>query len=366
VASPCLQRKILRVNLGHRSYDIAIGRGLLADSGPFITDRLDCRHAVVITDEHVRAPHGDAVLAGLAASGIRADLLVVPAGEPSKCPAEAERLWNRLVELRADRKTVIVAVGGGVVGDLAGFVAATFARGLAFVQVPTSVIAQVDSSVGGKVGINLPLAKNIVGAFWQPAGVLIDTQVLGTLPEREYRSGLAEVVKYGVILDADFFDYLEQNVAAILQRQPEVLAHLVEQSCRLKSDVVEKDEREETGLRAVLNYGHTFCHAIETVAGYGRFLHGEAVSIGMVCASRLAERLGRIDGSLTRRQRDLLAALGLPVAVAGLDSEALLAAMQRDKKVQHGDLRFVLPSRLGHVELVGQVESSLVRQVLAE
>ena len=358
--------KILRVNLGDRSYDIAIGRGLLASSGSFIADRLDCRHAVVITDDHVRTPHGEAVLAGLASRGMRADLLVVPAGEPSKCPGEAERLWNRLVELRAGRKTAIVAVGGGVVGDLAGFVAATFARGLALVQVPTSVIAQVDSSVGGKVGVNLPLAKNIVGAFWQPRGVLIDTQVLDTLPEREYRSGLAEVVKYGVILDADFFEYLERNVAAILQRQPDVLAHLIERSCRLKADVVEQDEREETGLRAVLNYGHTFCHAIETVAGYGRFLHGEAVSIGMVCASRLAERLGRSDGSLTRRQCDLLAALGLPVAVAGLDPDVLLAAMQRDKKVQHGELRFVLPSRLGRVELVGQVDSSLVRQVLAE
>lgn len=358
--------KILRVNLGQRSYDIAIGRGLLAECGQFITERLDCRHAVVITDEHVRAPHGEAVLAGLTSRGIRADIVVVPAGETSKCPAEAERLWNRLVELRADRQTAIVAVGGGVVGDLAGFVAATFARGLAFIQVPTSVIAQVDSSVGGKVGINLPLAKNIVGAFWQPRGVLIDTQVLATLPEREYRSGLAEVVKYGVILDADFFEYLERNVSEILQRQPDVLAHLIERSCRLKADVVEQDEREETGLRAVLNYGHTFCHAIETVAGYGRFLHGEAVSIGMVCASRLAEGLGRIEASVTRRQCDLLSALGLPVAVAGLDVEALLAAMQRDKKVQHGDLRFVLPSRLGHVELVGQVDGSLVRQVLTQ
>ena len=357
---------ILRVNLGDRSYDIAIGRGLLSSCGPFIADRLDCRHAVVITDDHVQLPHADAVAAGLAASGIRADLLVVPSGEPSKSPAEAERLWKGLVDLRADRKTVVVAVGGGVVGDLAGFVAATYARGLAFIQVPTSVIAQVDSSVGGKVGINLPLAKNIVGAFWQPTGVLIDTEVLGTLPEREYRSGLAEVVKYGVILDAQFFEYLEQNVPAILARQPDVLAHLIERSCRLKADVVEQDEREQSGLRAVLNYGHTFCHAIETVAGYGQYLHGEAVSIGMVCASRLAEKLGRIDPSLTRRQRDLLTALRLPVAVAGLDAEALLAAMQRDKKVQHGDLRFVLPSRLGHVELVGQVDSSLVRQALAE
>ncbi len=358
--------RILRVNLGERSYDIAIGRGLIADVGSFVSQRLPSRHAVVITDEHVRAPHGDAVLTALTHSGIRGDLLVVPAGEATKCLSEAERLWSRLVELQADRKTVIVAVGGGVVGDLAGFVAATFARGVPFVQVPTSVIAQVDSSVGGKVGVNLPLAKNIIGAFWQPAGVLIDTQVLDTLPEREYLSGLAEVIKYGVILDAEFFEYVERQVDAIRARQPDVLAHLIERSCQLKAQVVEQDEREKTGLRAVLNYGHTFCHAIETVAGYGRYLHGEAVAIGMQCASNLAERMGRIDDSLSRRQGNLLAALSLPVKAAGLNPDELLSAMRRDKKVEHGHLRFVLPSRMGHVELVGLVDPSLVRQVLAE
>jgi 3-dehydroquinate synthase len=354
----------LRVNLGPRSYEIAIDRGLIAEAGQFVAERLDCRHAAVITDEHVRSLHGDPVAASLTSRGIRADLLTVPAGEKSKCPAEAERLWNRLVESGAGRKTVIVAVGGGVVGDLAGFVAATFARGLPFIQVPTSVIAQVDSSVGGKVGINLPSAKNLVGAFWQPAGVLIDTKVLDTLPEREFLSGMAEVVKYGVILDAHFFEYLEQNVEPILRRDADVLAHLIERSCRLKADVVEQDEREETGLRAVLNYGHTFCHAIETVAGYGRFLHGEAVAIGMVLAAQLAERMGRIDASFTRRQRDLLAALKLPVKVTNLDVDELLSAMQRDKKVEHGSLRFVLPTRLGHVELVGQVDPALVKQVV--
>jgi 3-dehydroquinate synthase len=269
------------------------------------------------------------------------------------------------VELRADRRTVIVAVGGGVVGDLAGFVAATFARGLSFVQVPTSVIAQVDSSVGGKVGINLPLAKNMVGCFWQPAGVLIDTVVLETLPVREYLSGLAEVVKYGVILDAEFFAFVEQQTDAIRTRRPNILSQLIERSCQLKAQVVEQDEREEKGLRAALNYGHTFGHAIETVAGYGRYLHGEAVSIGMVCAAELAQRLGRIDHSVANRQRNLLAALGLPVQVAGLDPEMLLAAMQRDKKAEQGNLNFVLPSRLGHVESVGQIDLKLVRQILA-
>jgi len=352
----------IRVALGERSYDIEIGRGLLSTAGEFVRQRRQVSRAVVVTDANVRTPHALQVVAALAAGGIPTDMLEVPAGEASKCVAQAERLWSELTRLKADRKCTIVAVGGGVVGDLAGFVAATFARGLAFVQIPTTLLAQVDSSVGGKVGINLPAAKNIVGAFWQPAGVLIDLDVLATLPVREFRSGLAEVVKYGVILDADFFEYLEAHVDAINAAQPEVLEHIVARSCRLKADVVEQDEREETGLRAVLNYGHTFCHAIETVTDYGQFLHGEAVAIGMICASRLSQRMGRTDATLTQRQEQLLNRLGLATAMPGLDHEALLEAMQLDKKTQHGQLRFVLPTRLGHVELVNRVEPSLVRQ----
>jgi 3-dehydroquinate synthase len=320
---------------------------------------------VLITDSGVRQPHGEIVGRSLTASGIRSDLVEVPAGEASKSVAQAERLWKELIELKSDRKTAIVAVGGGVIGDLAGFVAATFARGLAFVQIPTTLLAHVDSSVGGKVGVNLPTAKNIVGAFWQPAGVLIDLDTLATLPQREYRSGLAEVVKYGVILDADFFAYLEAHAAELAARDPAVLEHVISRSCRLKSDVVERDERELTGLRAVLNYGHTFCHAIETVSGYGTYLHGEAVAIGMVCASRLAERMGRVGADLTVRQVSLLASLGLPTVIGNLDPDALLEAMQRDKKTEHGQLRFVLPSRLGAVEVVGGVDKQLVRAVLA-
>jgi 3-dehydroquinate synthase len=212
----------------------------------------------------------------------------------------------------------------------------------------------------------LPAAKNMVGAFWQPRGVLIDTQVLETLPVRQYRAGLGEVVKYGVILDADFFTYLEQHVADINQRQPDVLRHIIARSCRLKADVVQVDEREETGLRSVLNYGHTFCHAIETLTAYGQFLHGEAVAIGMLCASRLAERLGRIDAEATRRQRDLLVSLGLPVDLPDLDRRQFVAAMGRDKKVEHGRLRFVLPSRIGHVDLVGDIPTEHVLAALAD
>lgn len=348
----------------NRSYDIAIGRGLLAGAAGFFRERVPAKHAVIITDSGVTV-HAEQVAAALTADQLRCDVLCVPAGEASKSLAQAERLWNELVALKADRTTAIVAVGGGVVGDLAGFVAASFARGLDFIQIPTTLLAQVDSSVGGKTGVNLPAAKNIVGAFWQPRGVLIDLDVLATLPEREYRSGLAEVVKYGVILDPVFFEYLEQHADGLAARDAVALEHVIARSCRLKADVVEQDERELTGLRAVLNYGHTFCHAIETVSGYGTYLHGEAVAIGMVCASRLAESLGRIGADVTERQRTLLTRLGLPTMVSGLDHDALVAAMQRDKKVEHGRLRFVLPRRLGHVELVGNVEPALVRRAMA-
>ncbi len=359
---------ILRVALAERSYDISIGTGCLANIGRFVAERLPCRHAVVITDEHVEEPHAQAVAASLATEeGLDAtvDLLVIEAGEAAKSIDNANMLWEKLLDLRADRATVVVAVGGGVIGDLAGFVAASFARGIPFVQVPTTLLAQVDSSVGGKVGINLPGAKNMVGAFWQPRGVLIDTQVLETLPDREYRSGLAEVVKYGVILDAEFFDYLEQHVDDLNGRSADALRHIIRRSCELKALVVSQDEREETGLRAVLNYGHTFCHAIETLTGYGTYLHGEAVAIGMVCASRLAERMGRIPAELTTRQAQLLAALGLPTQLPRLNSQEMIDVMGRDKKAEQGKLRFVLPTRLGHVETVKDVPLADVLAVLA-
>jgi 3-dehydroquinate synthase len=354
----------VKVNLGERSYTIEIGTGNLRTLGAQANRWCRVEHAVVITDQNVEAPYAQQAAESLAASGAAVDMLVVEAGEETKSVESAAGLWDQLLALGADRTSVVFAVGGGVVGDLAGFVAATFARGLAYVQVPTTLLAQVDSSVGGKVGINLAGAKNMVGAFCQPVGVLIDTAVLATLPDREYRAGLAEVVKYGVILDADFFAYLESHVPQLAARDADVLEHVITRCCRLKADVVEADERETTGRRAVLNYGHTFCHAFETVTGYNRYLHGEAVAIGMLCASRLAERLGRVDAAFTARQRKLLADLGLSVDVPAVDHGALLAAMSHDKKVEHGRLRFVLPVRLGHVELVGDVPEADVRAAL--
>ncbi len=354
----------VHVNLGPRSYDIEIGSGNLAEVVRFCDTDKDDAHVVLITDENIFDLYAEPLHELLVEAGAESDILSVEPGEQSKSPEAATELWEQLLDIGTDRTSVVVAVGGGVVGDLAGFVAATFGRGLRFVQVPTTLLAQVDSSVGGKVGINLPGAKNMVGAFWQPRGVVVDVDVLESLPDREYRAGLAEVVKYGVIQDADFFAYLESNVAPIKARDPAVLTYIVQRCCRLKADVVEKDEREETGLRAILNYGHTFCHAFEAATGYGELLHGEGVAIGMMCAARLAERVGRVDEAFTKRQRDLLAALNLTLDVPNLPHDDLLDFMYRDKKVERGKLRFVLPSRLGHVELVSNVSTDDVLAAL--
>jgi 3-dehydroquinate synthase len=354
----------LRVNLGERSYDIEIGGGNLPRLGAFVAARGKATHAVVITDEHVQEPYAVQATESLVREGIDVDLIAVPPGETSKSVETATDLWRGIVNLGADRKSIVVAVGGGVVGDLAGFVAATFARGLRFFQAPTTLLSQVDSSVGGKVGINLPEAKNMVGAFHQPAGVLIDTATLVSLPAVEFRSGMAEVVKYGVILDAEFFAYLESHVEEINARNEETLAYVVARCCQLKAHVVQHDEREETGLRAILNYGHTFGHAFESLSGYGKMTHGEGVSIGMCCAARLARRLGRIDDGFIERQQKLLEAFGLPTAVPNLDRTKLIEAMQHDKKVQHGNLKFVLPNRIGHVESVGEVDTKEVAAAL--
>jgi 3-dehydroquinate synthase len=366
--------RIVRVSLKERSYDIVLGQSLLESAGSQISDWVQQRYgapgtcAFVITDTNV-ARHADVVARSLQGLGWRIGRFEMPAGEASKRLELISAAWDRMVELPADRRTVVVAVGGGVVGDAAGFVAATFSRGVPFVQVPTSLLADVDSSVGGKVGINHPRAKNLLGAFHQPLGVLIDTDVLATLPDREFRSGLAEVAKYGVILDAAFFEFLERESQQVVDREPASLIPTIARSCELKAQVVEADEFEQTGLRAVLNYGHTFAHAFEALCGYGELLHGEAVSIGMVYASRLAEKLGRIGGELTQRQLNLLSGWRLPIALPNpgrISAQAILDRMQLDKKTLGGQLRFVLPTRLGHVELVTNVPVTQVLAVLKE
>ena len=354
----------VRVHLGERSYDIAITSGDLAGLGPFAAARTSGRRTFLVTDEHL-AVHLSPVTRSLEQAGFAVTSTILPHGEGQKSLAVASSLYDRLADIRADRKTLVVALGGGVIGDLAGFAAATFNRGLPLLMVPSTLLAMVDSSVGGKVGVNHPRGKNLIGAFHQPAGVWIDTALLSTLPEREYRSGLAEVVKYGVILDADFFAWLEAHAAEVKRGEPEAVRHIVTRSCELKALVVEQDEREETGLRAVLNYGHTFAHAFETVAGYGTWLHGEAVSAGMVCASRLAERCGLIPRGLTERQISLLRTFELPVSPLSWPVDELLSVMRSDKKNIAGRLRFVLPTRLGEVKLFDDCPESDVREAMA-
>jgi 3-dehydroquinate synthase len=350
----------LRVELGPRSYEIEVRSASTQAFGSFVQRSLasswtgsSCRSALIVTDRHlaelsIPVPYR----AALQFAGISAEMAVVPPGESSKSLAQAERLYDELAARGADRHTLVVALGGGVVGDLAGFVAATFARGLPLMMVPTTLLAQVDSSVGGKVGVNHFRGKNLIGAFYQPLGVWIDTETLETLPDRDFRSGLAEVVKYGVIASEEFFSLLERNADEILAREPHALEQIILESCRIKARVVARDEREEGEDRAMLNFGHTIAHAIETAAGYDdRFLHGEAVAIGMVAESRLAERLGWITSEVVDRQACLLERFGLPVKAHGLDLLTLQNAMSRDKKNRLGKIRFVLPRSIGKVEL---------------
>ncbi len=361
------------VELGPRSYVIRVVSGRSGEFGPFVHEALgatwagrSCRSALIVTDEHLDALGIiESYRDGLAKVGIESDLAVIPPGEASKSFAMALKLYDRLVERKADRHTAVVAIGGGVIGDLAGFAAATYARGVPLVMVPTTLLAQVDSSVGGKVGVNHPGAKNIIGAFHQPACVWIETDALRTLPDRELKCGLAEVVKYGVILDRNFFQELEDSVAPILNRDPRALRRIVARSCELKAEVVSKDEREETGLRAVLNFGHTIGHAIEAVAGYdGPYQHGEAVAIGMVVEARLAARLGWIGPEVVDRIAGLLNRFGLPTSAEGLNPDRLIEAMGRDKKNRGGRIRFVLPRSIGRVELTDAAGGEDIRALL--
>ncbi len=347
----------VRVELGPRAYEIAITHEAPpGDFAQFARTCLDAtwagragRSALVITDRNV-APLASPVQEALEAIGLRTIVAIIEPGEASKSLGEAARLYAVLAEAKADRHTCVVAVGGGVVGDLAGFVAATYVRGLPLLMIPTTLLAQVDSSVGGKVGVNLASAKNLIGAFHQPIGVWIDLAHLRSLPDRERRCGLAEVVKYGMILDPDFFGFLEANAPLLDRNDPTTTRQVVARSCELKASVVSVDEYERTGVRAVLNFGHTIGHAIEAVASYGGgYQHGEAVAVGMVAEIRLAERLGRVGPEVVDRLVELLGRLGLPVAAPGLAVGPLLEAMTLDKKNEGGQIRFALPDRIGSV-----------------
>ena len=283
----------------------------------------------------------------MAERGLKCDGGCLPDGEANKNAATLEDRLTRLLELHVERSTTLIALGGGVIGDIAGFAAAICQRGMPLVQIPTTLLAQVDSSVGGKTGINHRLGKNMIGAFWQPRAVLIDTAMLATLPDRELRAGLAEVIKYGAIRDVEFFAWLEANMPALLAKDGAALTHAIHRSCAIKAEIVAADER-EAGERALLNFGHTFGHAIEAAQGYGEWLHGEAVAAGMVCAARLSERACGFDAAQTQRLVNLLAAAGLPTAPPKIARDRWLELMRSDKKVERGAMRFVLLERLVH------------------
>ncbi len=340
--------RIVQVPLGQRSYAIKVGTGLLAGLGAECARlKLGCRCAV-ITDANAGRHFAGLAVKSLSASGFETALVTFPAGEESKRLAVVEKCHDQLAAHRLERKSFIVALGGGVVGDLAGFVAATYLRGLPFVQVPTTLLAQVDSSVGGKTGVNLKAGKNLVGAFYQPRLVLCDLDAFKTLPRREYRSGLAEVIKYGIIYDAELFTRLERDLPKLLKRDPATLGEIVARCCEIKAAVVEQDET-ESGLRAILNFGHTIGHAIENSSGYGKFLHGEAIAIGQVAAAQLSVKRLDLPERDAVRIGKLFAQAGLPVTLAlnAIRRKKLLAAMLLDKKVSGGEVKFVLAKKIG-------------------
>jgi len=358
--------RTVNVPLGSRSYPIFIGEKILSELGAHCARLQFGRRCAIISDENVAPLYAKAAGGSLRRAGFEPVLVVVPAGEKSKSLRMVQTCCDQLACHRLERKSFIVALGGGVVGDLAGFVAATYLRGVAFVQAPTTLLAQVDSSVGGKVGVNLAAGKNLVGAFYQPRFVLCDLAALRTLHEREFRAGLAEVIKYGIISDAALFAQLERDMPRLLRRDPEILAEVVARCCEIKADVVRQDET-EGGLRAILNFGHTIGHAIEAVSGYGRYLHGEAIAIGQVAAAKLSVRASGLPAAEAGRVEELLRRAGLPAGVklSARRQTALIQAMRLDKKVSDGEIQFVLARRIGQVEAGRKIREEWIRAVLA-
>jgi len=350
------------IDLGVRSYDIAIGTGLIGRAATF-AGLPRASQALIVSNATVAPLYAERVRAALAAHYPQVHLLALPDGEAFKTWETLQLIFDALLTHGCDRKTVLFALGGGVVGDMTGFAAASFMRGVPFVQIPTTLLAQVDSSVGGKTGINHPLGKNMVGAFYQPHRVVCDLETLQTLPPRELSAGLAEIIKYGPIADTAFLDWIEAQLSNLLAREPQALAQAVRRSCEIKAWVVAQDER-EAGLRAILNFGHTFGHAIEAGMGYGAWLHGEAVGCGMVMAADLSARLGLIDEATSQRIRALVERTGLPVKGPDLGADRYIELMQVDKKAEAGEIRFVVIDELGKASM-RPAPDAIVRDVIA-
>lgn len=349
----------IRVELGERSYAIFIGANVLGSLGEKVRD-LGPSRVAVISNPTVSGLYGRAVSGSLKKAGFDASEILIPDGEEYKELLWAYYLYGKLLGLRLDRASALVALGGGVIGDITGFVASTYMRGISFIQVPTTLLAQVDSSVGGKTGVNHPFGKNMIGTFYQPRFVLADVSTLETLPQRELLAGLAEVIKYGVIWDEDLFRFLEDNRENILRLDRDAMEHIIRRSCEIKAEVVSQDER-EGGLRAILNYGHTIGHALETSTGYRAYLHGEAVSIGMCLEARLSLLLGLLDIKDAERIRSLITAYKLPSEIPpGIKADDILASMALDKKAVAGELKFILPERIGSVKIKGVADRAAI------
>ena len=355
--------RTLSVDLGNRSYPIHIGVGLYTQA-PLIPENLLAGKAVVITNETIAPLYLDALLAALRARGTSVIPLVLPDGEAHKSWETLNKIFDALLSHRCERKTPLIALGGGVIGDLTGFAAATYQRGVPFIQIPTTLLAQVDSAVGGKTAVNHPLGKNMIGAFYQPRVVIADMDTLRTLPPRELAAGLAEVIKYGFIRDPKFLDWLEKNIDRLTALEPEALAFAVERSCQNKAEVVAGDER-ETADRALLNFGHTFGHAIEAGMGYGAWLHGEAVAAGMVMAARFSEKLGFIGKADVQRVVNILLRAKLPVAAPELGVDRYLELMGHDKKVEGGKIKFILLKKPGAAFISNQYDTAALNAVLS-
>ena len=350
------------VELGANSYEICIGENILDGVAKFIAESNFTKKALIITDSNVEK-FSRTLTDAFELNDIDFDVITIPAGETSKSLPVTEKIYTRAIEFGMDRKSPIIAFGGGVVGDLAGFIAATYLRGVPFIQVPTTLLSQVDSSVGGKTAVNHKLGKNLIGAFYQPKAVFIDINTLKTLPDREIKSGLAEVIKYGIISDGKFFEYLEQNKENILARDVEVLTQIIKRCCEIKAEVVSADEK-EIGLRRILNFGHTIGHAVETVASYGKYSHGEAVAIGMVGAALISFALGKILFNDVARLKDLLDAFEIATYCKDCDAEEIYKVTFRDKKNIDGKINWVLMRRFGDVEITDEVLVSEVKKAI--
>lgn len=358
--------RTVRVQLGKRSYDIRIGGGLIENIGRHCKQLGLGTRCAIISDSKVSPLYGKRVVQSLTAAGFKPITCNIVAGEQSKNLRSVNSCYTQLAKHRLERKSFIIALGGGVVGDLAGFVASTYLRGIPFVQIPTTLLSQVDSSVGGKVGVNLPAGKNLVGCFYQPQIVLCDLDTLQTLPNREFRAGLAEIIKYGIICDARFFNWLEKNLSLLLNRDTKALTRAIAISCEIKAAVVSEDEQ-EGGLRAILNFGHSIGHAIEAITNYGTYLHGEAISIGQVMAAELSTQLAGLPARDTARIRQFFKAAGLPTTIKLTPAQRskLIAAMSLDKKVSDGEVKFVLAQKIGSVQYGLSVPAENLRKVLA-